>query len=276
MEDAVELPRALLRLRRASGLPVAFASLPAGPARLRIVELSGNATEALRGLAVASGSGLGGKAAALSRPLAVSDYHNSRTISHEYDGAVRAEGLCSVLAVPVVVGRNVRAVLYGALREPLPLGDRTLEAAVAVARRLEQSLAVRDEQRRAEREAAPPQPAVPGSAAAWESVRAAHGRLRLLAQQVPDPELRGRLQAVCEELAAASGGGVAGPAVPLSPRELDVLAQVAAGATNAGTAAALGVRPETVKSYLRSGMRKLGAHTRLEAVVAARRAGLLP
>jgi DNA-binding CsgD family transcriptional regulator len=57
---------------------------------------------------------------------------------------------------------------------------------------------------------------------------------------------------------------------------VDVLACVAAGATNGGAAARLGLRPETVKGYLRSAMRKLGAHTRLEAVVAARRAGLLP
>ncbi|NEC73664.1 helix-turn-helix transcriptional regulator, partial [Streptomyces rochei] len=34
--------------------------------------------------------------------------------------------------------------------------------------------------------------------------------------------------------------------------------------------------PETVKGYLRSAMRKLGARTRGAAVVAARRAGLLP
>jgi DNA-binding CsgD family transcriptional regulator len=51
---------------------------------------------------------------------------------------------------------------------------------------------------------------------------------------------------------------------------------VATGATNAATAERLGLRPETVKGYLRAAMRKLGAHTRLEAVVAARRAGLLP
>ncbi|WP_262281805.1 response regulator transcription factor [Micromonospora sp. MA102] len=62
----------------------------------------------------------------------------------------------------------------------------------------------------------------------------------------------------------------------LSPRETDVLACVALGCTNADVAGQLGLRPETVKSYLRSAMRKLGAHTRLEVVVAARRAGLLP
>jgi DNA-binding CsgD family transcriptional regulator len=34
--------------------------------------------------------------------------------------------------------------------------------------------------------------------------------------------------------------------------------------------------PETVKSYLRNAMRKLGTHTRMETVAAARRAGFLP
>lgn len=62
----------------------------------------------------------------------------------------------------------------------------------------------------------------------------------------------------------------------LAPRELDVLSWVAAGATNAAVAERLGLRPETVKGYLRSAMRKLGAHTRGEAVTTARRAGLLP
>ena len=38
----------------------------------------------------------------------------------------------------------------------------------------------------------------------------------------------------------------------------------------------MGIGAETVKSYLRSVMRKLGAHTRYEAVNAARRIGALP
>ncbi|MFD0660636.1 response regulator transcription factor [Thermocatellispora tengchongensis] len=67
-----------------------------------------------------------------------------------------------------------------------------------------------------------------------------------------------------------------GPAARLSPRELDVLAQVAMGCTNAETARRLGLLHETVKSYLRSAMRKLGTHTRTETVAAARRTGLLP
>jgi DNA-binding CsgD family transcriptional regulator len=71
-------------------------------------------------------------------------------------------------------------------------------------------------------------------------------------------------------------GGSGGPAATLSARELDVLAQVALGCTNAEAAKRLSLKPETVKSYLRSATAKLGAHTRHEAVAKARRARLLP
>ncbi|RPK89505.1 MULTISPECIES: helix-turn-helix transcriptional regulator [Streptomyces] len=275
--DAVEMQAALLRLRRTSGLPVVFGGLLSDARHARIAELNGAQTSALRGLVVSAGSGLGGKAIALSRPCAVTDYASSRHISHEYDAAVAAEGLRSVVAVPVVVRRAVRGVLYGALRTPVTLGDRMFDAVVAAARDVEQSLAVRDEVRRllaAGREQVCDPDTVPG---AWEDVREAHRELRALVPRVVDPALRDELLDVCGRLASASGAKVpAAREVRLAPREVDVVACVAAGATNAAAAERLGLRPETVKGYLRSAMRKLGAHTRLEAVVAARRAGLLP
>lgn len=269
---------ALLRLRRTSGLPVVFGGLLSDARHARIAELNGAQTGALRGLVISAGSGLGGKAIALSRPCAVTDYASSRHISHEYDTAVAAEGLRSVVAVPVVVRRKVRGVLYGALREPLTLGDRTFDAAVSAARDVEQALAVRDEVQQLlattrEQQVTGPH-ADPGT---WEDVREAHRELRALAPKIVDPALRDELLAVCGRLASAAGGrSPAARQVRLAPREMDVIACVAAGATNAAAAGRLGLRPETVKGYLRSAMRKLGAHTRLEAVVAARRAGLLP
>ncbi|MFF3248888.1 LuxR C-terminal-related transcriptional regulator [Streptomyces sp. NPDC002870] len=263
---------ALLRLRRATGLPVAFGGLLHDARRLRIAELSGAATGALRGLAICAGNGLGGKSIALSRPCAVTDYRSARHISHEYDAAVATEGLRSVLAVPVVVHRKVRGVLYGALREPTAMGDRAFDAAVAAARDVEQALVVRDEVQRLLAAAREP---VAGSGA-WEEVREAHGELRALAPRIADQALRESLLSVCGRLATAAGGPPSEHAVALTPREVDVLACVAAGSTNAVAAQRLCLKPETVKGYLRSAMRKLGAHTRLEAVVTARRAGLLP
>ncbi|CAM5651774.1 response regulator transcription factor [Streptomyces afghaniensis] len=270
--DAVEIRNALLRLRRATGLPVAFGGLMEAGQRMRISELSGTATHALRSLVVTSGNGLGGKTLVLARPCVVTDYSVSRQISHEYDAPVAVEGLRSVLAVPVVVRHSVRGVLYGALRTALPLGGRMLDEAVEAAREVERALVVREEARTLAAEGA----AGAGREAAGagrEQVREAHAALRALAPKIADPELRAELLDACALLTADT---TPSDRVRLTPREVDVLACVAAGATNAVTAERLGVTPETVKGYLRSAMRKLRARTRGEAVVAARRAGWLP
>ncbi|WSW90503.1 LuxR C-terminal-related transcriptional regulator [Streptomyces sp. NBC_00989] len=269
----VEIQSALARLRRGTGLPVAFGGLvESGRQQMRISELSGTLTPSLRALAVTSGNGLGGKAVALARPCAVLDYSASRQISHEYDAPVAAEGLRAILAVPVVVRRRVRGVLYGALRTAQPLGDRMLSAAMEAARDVEQALVVREEVRELLSAARPAPAPDPAASAVWEQVREAHTALRALAPRIPDPALRAELLDACGLLTAEAATGE----VELAPRELDVLACVAAGATNAVAAERLGLRPETVKGYLRSAMRRLGAHTRGEAVVAARRAGVLP
>ncbi|MFF7110709.1 response regulator transcription factor [Streptomyces albogriseolus] len=278
--EAVEIRGALARLRRATGLPVAFGGLvEPGRRHVRISELSGTATPALSSLAVTPGNGLGGKAVALARPCAVTDYSVSRQISHEYDVPVAAEGLRAVVAVPVVVRRRVRAVLYGALRTARPLGDRTLGEAVQVARDVEQALLVREEAAEL-LAAAGPAPSTgaeswrePGAGAERERVREAHAALRALAPRIADPALRAELLDACALLTPRE---TPSGAVRLAPREVDVLACVAAGATNGAAAGRLGLTAETVKAYLRSAMRKLGARTRGEAVVAARRAGWLP
>ncbi|GHF96390.1 helix-turn-helix transcriptional regulator [Streptomyces albogriseolus] len=278
--EAVEIRGALARLRRATGLPVAFGGLvEPGRRHVRISELSGTATPALSSLAVTPGNGLGGKAVALARPCAVTDYSVSRQISHEYDVPVAAEGLRAVVAVPVVVRRRVRAVLYGALRTARPLGDRTLGEAVQVARDVEQALLVREGAAEL-LAAAGPAPRTgaeswrePGAGAERERVREAHAALRALAPRIADPALRAELLDACALLTPRE---TPSGAVRLAPREVDVLACVAAGATNGAAAGRLGLTAETVKAYLRSAMRKLGARTRGEAVVAARRAGWLP
>ncbi|WP_037672008.1 response regulator transcription factor, partial [Streptomyces afghaniensis] len=225
-----------------------------------------------RSLVVDVRNGLGGKTLVLARPCVVTDYSVSRQISHEYDAPVAVEGLRSVLAVPVVVRHSVRGVLYGALRTALPLGGRMLDEAVEAAREVERALVVREEARTLAAEGA----AGAGREAAGagrEQVREAHAALRALAPKIADPELRAELLDACALLTADT---TPSDRVRLTPREVDVLACVAAGATNAVTAERLGVTPETVKGYLRSAMRKLRARTRGEAVVAARRAGWLP
>ena len=111
----------------------------------QLTEFTGNSTNALFGLTLGFGMGLGGKVVALHRPIAVNDYANSKQISHHYDLMVAAEGIHAVVAAPVVVNRTVRAVMYGAVRRSVALGDRTVDSVMQAARGLEQSLAVRDE-----------------------------------------------------------------------------------------------------------------------------------
>jgi DNA-binding NarL/FixJ family response regulator len=66
-----------------------------------------------------------------------------------------------------------------------------------------------------------------------------------------------------------------GPAPNLTPRESEVLRQVAAGQTNKSIALKLGISEHTVKFHLGSAMTKLGAASRAEAVAVAIRRGLI-
>ena len=63
-------------------------------------------------------------------------------------------------------------------------------------------------------------------------------------------------------------------AVPLSPREREVLDLIAGGSTNREIAAALHLSPHTIKEHTSSLYRKLGARNRAEAVQRAQRLGL--
>jgi RimJ/RimL family protein N-acetyltransferase/DNA-binding CsgD family transcriptional regulator len=63
-----------------------------------------------------------------------------------------------------------------------------------------------------------------------------------------------------------------GPA--LTPRELDVLAELAHGSSNRGIAVALGISENTVKNHVRSILEKLQAKSRAEAVVVGLSQGL--
>ncbi|TMC02424.1 MAG: response regulator transcription factor, partial [Chloroflexi bacterium] len=62
---------------------------------------------------------------------------------------------------------------------------------------------------------------------------------------------------------------------PLTPRELEVLHLLASGASTATAAAALGISTATLRAHVQAVLRKLGAHSRLEAVAEAARLGLV-
>jgi len=62
---------------------------------------------------------------------------------------------------------------------------------------------------------------------------------------------------------------------PLTPRQYQVLTRLASGLSPAEIAEELDLRPITVRNHLQAAMERLGARTRLEAVLTAARAGLL-
>jgi DNA-binding NarL/FixJ family response regulator len=62
---------------------------------------------------------------------------------------------------------------------------------------------------------------------------------------------------------------------PLTPRELEVLHLLASGASTAAAAASLGISTATLRAHVQAVLRKLGAHSRLEAVAEAARLGLV-
>lgn len=243
--------------------------------RMVINQWVGLRTPALNNLSIEAGQGVGGRVMATRRPVGVSDYVRAKSISHEFDRPIRDEGLHSIVAVPVIVGREMRGVLYAGVHSPVRMGDKVLEEVTMTARTLEQDLAVNGAMRRTDTNPREPvaKPVRAMSGAEWEQVRATHSRLRMLANRVEEEEIRRELEVLCDQMVSPVR---VKQTTKLSARELDVLSCVALGHTNVEAAEEMGIGAETVKSYLRSVMRKLGAHTRYEAVNAARRIGALP
>ncbi|CAJ1510973.1 helix-turn-helix transcriptional regulator [[Mycobacterium] burgundiense] len=264
--DADALRAELRHLASHGGIPVLFGG-QVHDGILLLSEFVGTRTGLLRGVVVQPSSGLGGASMVAGRPLSVADYRTASTITHDYDIPVLSEGIQSVLAVPVVVDGAPRAMLYGAYRSGAPMGGRAVELMIDSGRRLADELRIRDE---VDRRLRLRQAQVAG-AASPETIRQVHAELRRLAADA-EPGMREHLQQLAEQLAGRPGPA----AVRLTPRERDVLAQVALGCTNAEAAERLSLRIETVKSYLRSAAGKLGAGTRHEAVSQARLQGLIP
>ena len=61
----------------------------------------------------------------------------------------------------------------------------------------------------------------------------------------------------------------------LTPRQMTVLRQLAAGKSTGHIAEALGISTETVRNHIRGITARLGVHSRLEAVIRAHELGLL-
>lgn len=276
-DEAAALDRAVADLVRRTRFPVAFGGLARGD-EIHITSIHGARTRSLEGLVVHAARGLGGRALVEKRPRLALDYGTARSITHDYDGAVLGEGIATLFAVPVLVGDRARGVIYCGSWAESPVGDVVARPAFAIADELSSELRIRDEVHRRLAQTAPA-PAATMTASAREELRETYAELRSIAATVDDPALRARLGRLERRLAALSAEGAEpapAPTVRLSPREIDVLACAALGATNSEIADTLSLKEGTVKSYLQSAMGKLDASTRHAAVTRARRAGILP
>jgi LuxR family maltose regulon positive regulatory protein len=91
---------------------------------------------------------------------------------------------------------------------------------------------------------------------------------------VPPYYLR-KLLAATERVATGAASSVAQFPEPLSERELEVLTLIAVGKSNRQIASELFVSVGTVKTHLNNLYRKLGSHSRTQAVARARELNLL-
>lgn len=279
-DDREILRRAVADVTRLCRVPVAFGGFVDGS--LTVETIAGSRGSSLNGLRVLPGRGLGGRAIAEQRPRIASDYRASRSITHDYDSQVLAEGIRTLVAVPVIVGNATRGVIYGGIHADSSVGDLTIAPAVEIAAVLARELWMRDE---VERRVASHLQALSvedsshqsaGAAVRLAELRDSHAELRAIVASIDDEKLRARLAMLEKKLReAGSGPSESDSRVKFSPRELDVLSHVALGLTNAEIAQRLQLRETTVKSYLNTAMSKLDSSTRSRAVIAARRAGVI-
>ncbi|MEP6843654.1 MAG: LuxR C-terminal-related transcriptional regulator [Pseudolysinimonas sp.] len=269
------LNRSVKELSRLTGCAVAFGGLT-GPDGTPLTAFAGAHAHSLDGVLIEPTHGCGGRAVVDRKPVAATHYRESSTITHHYDREVTAEGIVSLLAVPVVVDGRVRAILYCGHRVATQFGETIVRRTLKVSKALTWELSVADEvdRRLALLETQWPERDPDLLARERLELRELFAEVRELGRAVADPEIARRLDAVGQRI-VPRGMSVSVPAA-LSPREIDMIAQVALGKRNSQIATHLGLTETTVKSYLSAAMHKLSASNRYEAVIAARRAGLLP
>ncbi|MFI5622899.1 response regulator transcription factor [Nocardioides sp. NPDC051685] len=280
--DGTRIAQTLASFRTASGLDLAFGGPVRGDGKaIDITATCGAKGVSLRGLRVVNGEGLGGKTLQTRQPGSVDHYYTARGITHLYDTAVAQEEIQTVAALPILVDRAPRMLIYLASRSRLGLGGVWFDALRPLIRTLEREILIDDEVRNRLSRLAPtpaPRPAESSAKRDLAERREMAAELTDLAGQVIDPEVRRRLEAMVLRLTAEPGEkrpAPLAPAVRLAAREIDVLRQVALGSSNREAAEALGIVESTVKSYLKSATRKLNANNRVHAVRMAREAGLI-
>ena len=134
LDDAEVIKSSLVTLKNATGIPVTMYAEVMDNGKMQISHWVGLRTPAMHNLVIDAGAGVGGRVMATRRPVGVSDYLRAKVITHEYDQNIKDEGLHSLVAVPVIVNRLVRGVLYAGVHSSVRLGDKVLEEVTMTAR----------------------------------------------------------------------------------------------------------------------------------------------
>lgn len=242
---------------------------------LAITEVFGGRTRALNNLTVPVGQGIGGQAALEGRPIGAGNYYRSSRFSHEFDGFVRKEAIYSIYAIPVMVDKQPRGMLYTSTRQGQGIGERFVQDTVSLAEQVGNEIKIRDE---VDRRTQLLEHAQHLDESDYHDiinvVRTAYAELIGLANSDIDNELAANLRSIASQL--ERGQEVSSSAPELTTRELEVLSQVAMGCSYAEVANRLSLQPVTVKGYMRNILGKLHVHNRHEAVVVARKFRLIP
>jgi DNA-binding NarL/FixJ family response regulator len=293
------------------GFHLSWVAEPADGGAL-ISHVSGNRTDTFRGIVLLNGLGLGGKVYASGSLSWVDDYHSSSDITHDYDKVVASESLHRMIGAPMIAGDRNFGVLLGGHREDGSWGTRSADLVRDVAQRCAEALffaervrtateaAVHEDRRRTVLALHDTVEATLTSIAAKlrETGPISHNddaiKQRLRAIEYQAEEATAGLRKTMHELLAApvelwsegtdrsaelaSNGPISSDqrtGVTIAKREYDVLRRVAIGETNSEIAAAMNLSCNTIKTYLRNVMSKLGARNRVEAIVHAKELGLL-
>jgi DNA-binding CsgD family transcriptional regulator len=251
------------QLRRTMGIPVVFAGLRDGPG-VRVTVSVGHRTSALKTIHVTPSRGLGGLSWQSREPMIVRGYHAASEITHDFDDQILGEGITDLVAAPFVVDGDVRGLIYAGYRGDGYGAPSVVDHLVRQADFISAELRTRDEvdRRVAALAARDHQRFDSDSSARWLT------QLGAIAADSADPQTRRRLETLISIVT-----GPRSPHIELTRRQLQVLSLVELGLSNKDVAVRLGLTTETVKTYLRSAMVRLGARTRHEAVIKARCAG---
>lgn len=271
----LNLIKACLRnVHRARASAVTFGGIYHGN-DLSITEVFGGRTRALNNLTVPVGQGIGGQAALEGRPIGAGNYYRSTRFTHEFDTFVSREAILSIYAIPVMVDEKPRGMVYTSARGSNGIGERFVKNAVSMANHIGQEIKIHDEVDRRSQllEQAQSLPD-PDYQDIIDVVRATYAELIGLANSDIDDDVATSLRSIASQL--ERGGNMPQPAPQLTVREVEVLSQVAMGCSYAEVANRLALKPVTVKGYMRTILGKLQVHSRHEAVVSARRFGLIP